>query len=107
MKDKHIFYSVCSLAVFVLCAIGIGYATDILPRYKTSDINDSQLTTDTTHGQTQNPATAPENEPATVKASPKKKNCPCCREDMAALKAHLENIRNQRMAEKTEPQESK
>ena len=107
VKDKHIFYSVCSLAIFVLCAIGIGYATDVLPRYKPSDINDSQLTTDTTQGLTQTSATAPENEPDTVNASLKKKDCPCCRNRTAALKARIENIRNKRLAKKTEPQENK
>lgn len=106
MKDKHIFYSVCCLAVFVLCAIGIGYATDILPRYQTSDINDSQLTTDTTHRFNRETAATSENKIDTVRSSAKKKNCPCCRGGMEALKAHLEKIRNQRRTKKTEPQES-
>ena len=106
MKDKYIFYSVCSLAVLALCVIGIGYATDALPRYKTTDSTNAQLTTDTTQGLTQTPATEEKNEPDRVMASPKKKNCACCSERMTALKARMQKIRNQRIAKNTAPREN-
>ncbi len=106
MKDKHILYNVCSLAYSVLCAIGIGYATDILPRYQTRDINDSQLTTDTTDRLNPETTATPEDKADTVRSSAKKKNCPCCSDRLSALKARIENIRNQRMAKNTDPQES-
>ena len=106
MKDKHIFYSVCSLAVLVLCAIGIAYATGALPRYKKNDITNAQLTADTTQGLTQTPATKEKNEPDRVKASPKKKNCACCSERMTVLKARMQKIRNQRIAKNTDPREN-
>ncbi len=105
MKDKHIFYSICGLALCVFCAIGIGYATDALPGYQTSDVNDAQLTTDTPQALNRETAAPPANKVDTVRSSAKKKNCPCCSDRMSTLKARIEHIRNQRQAKKTVPQE--
>ena len=71
MKDTHLFYAVCIIAAFAVAAVGIGYATDMLPLHK-----QGVATTAT-------PTTQPEVE--TVKAAKtvtveEKKGCGCCAE---------------------------
>ena len=34
MKDTHVFYGICIIAILAIAAVGIGYATDMLPLHK-------------------------------------------------------------------------
>lgn len=97
MKDKYIFYIVCSFAVLTICAIGIGYATDTLPLYKqdvkttpsstieTTQISPESLETGTTKSQIANTPS-------------KKKDCNCCKERMEKFRERMEKFRNRKTA---------
>ena len=97
MKDKHIFYMVCSFAVLVICAIGIGYATDALPLYK-QDVTTPPSSTINT------PQVSPENletgttENQIVNTPSKKKDCDCCKERMEKFRERMEKFRNRKTA---------
>ena len=47
MKDTHVFYGVCIIAALAIAAVGIGYATDMLPLHKQNTI--TPTTSDTTN----------------------------------------------------------
>ncbi len=90
MKDTHLFYVVCVVAVLVVGALGIGYATDILPLYKQSYTTSS----------IPNATVEPTVDTSTTSTSEleKKKDCSCCAERAAKIRARLEKIREKKAA---------
>lgn len=92
MKDTHLFYAVCIIAALAVVAVGIGYATDMLPLQK-----QGVATTAT-------PTTQPEVE--TVEASEtttreKKRGCGCCAERRAKYQEMMEKRRERQKAAAT------
>ena len=90
MKDKYIFYTVSIFAVFVICAIGIGYATDTFPLYKQNVPTILSSTIDTTQVRAENLETATTKKSDSEHSS-KKEDCDCC-------KKRMEKFRKQKMA---------
>ncbi len=102
MKDKHIFYIVCSFAVLVICAIGIGYATDARPLYKQNVTTSPSSTIDTTEVSTENLETGTTTNQI-VNTPSKKKDCDCCKERMEKFRERMEKFRKRKMdAQSTE-----
>lgn len=90
MKDTHLFYVVCVVAALVVGALGIGYATDILPLYKQSYTTPS----------IPNANVEPTGYTSTTSTSElqKKKDCACCAERAAKIRARIEKIREKKAA---------
>ncbi|MCY3743034.1 MAG: hypothetical protein OXH00_18615 [Candidatus Poribacteria bacterium] len=93
MKDTHIFYGVCLIAALAIAAVGIGYATDILPLHKQNTI--TTVTSDTTN--TLQPDIAPTRASESIAAS-KEKNCGCCAERRAKYQEMIKKRRERRKA---------
>ena len=87
MKKRHIFYSIATLAVIVLIAGVISYATE--SRSVQTDISTHTVE------QPASPETSTETE-----GSPavKKKACGCCSERMARLQEQIRKARERRQA---------
>lgn len=81
MKDTHVLCVVCSLAVFAIVCVFIGYATDTLPEQTQRVITISSQSQQETVTQT-----VPVSR---EKTDLKKKDCACCNENMEKLKAHI------------------
>lgn len=96
MKNKHIFYIVCSFAVLVICAIGIGYATDALPLYKQGVTTTPSSTLNTTQVSPENLETTTQNQ--IVNTPSKKKDCDCCKKRIEKFRERMEKFRNQKTA---------
>lgn len=97
MKDKHILYTVCVFAVLVVCAVCIGYATDVLPVYKQNVTTIPSSTIDTPQVRTDNLETVTiKNQ--TVNTPSKKKDCDCCKERMEKFRERMEKFRKQKAA---------
>lgn len=98
MKDTHIFYTVCVFATLVIGAIGIGYATDILPLYKQSDVVDASHI-DPPPVNIDSDETLTDLQKATTNTLEKKKDCSCCAERAGK---RLERIKRIRAKKKTQ-----
>ena len=99
MKDTHIFYGVCIIAVLAIAAVGIGYATDMLPLHK-------QPVRTTTVSATTNAIQSdpePTQAPKSVIA-PREKNCGCCAERRAKYEAIIKKRRERQKAAATAQQ---
>ena len=99
MKDTHVFYGICIIAVLAIAAVGIGYATDMLPLRKQP--------VSTTTGAA--PTNATQSDPETPQASKsvralKKKNCGCCAERKAKYEAIIKKRRERQKAAATAQQ---
>ena len=93
MKDTHIFYGVCIIAALAIAAVGIGYATDILPLHKQNTI--TATTSDTTN--TIQPDTTPTRASKNIAAS-KEKDCGCCEARRTRYKELIKKRRERRKA---------
>ena len=93
MKDTHVFYGVCIITVLAIAAVGIGYATDILPLHKQNTI--IATTSDTTN--TIQPDTVPTRASKSV-AALKEKDCGCCEERRAKYQEMIKKRRERRKA---------
>ena len=93
MKDTHVFYGVCIIAALAIAAVGVGYATDILPLHKQSII--TAATSDTTN--TLQPDTAPTRASESIAAS-KEKDCGCCAERRAKYQEMIKKRRERHKA---------
>lgn len=98
MKDTHVFYGVCIIAVLAIAAVGIGYATDMLPLHKQPVKTKMSTTTNAT-----------QSDPETTQApkrviAPKEKNCGCCAERRAKYEAIIKKRRERRKAAATAQQ---
>ena len=98
MKDTHVFYGVCIIAVLAIAAVGIGYATDMLPLHKqpvnttvSATINATQSDPETTQA------------PKSVRAL-KEKNCSCCAERKAKYEAMIKKRRERQKTAATAQQ---
>lgn len=99
MKDTHVFYGVCIIAVLAIAAVGIGYATDMLPLYKQpASTTTMSATTDATQS---DPETT---QPSKSVIAPKEKNCGCCTERKAKYEAIIKKRRERRKAAATAQQ---
>ena len=96
MKAKHRFHAACIIAVLALGAIGMGYATRILPLQKQSIIVTETLNTPET---TQTAIDTPET--AAKVTGLKKKNCACCAERIAKIRERRAKILAQKQAQKS------
>lgn len=99
MKDTHVFYGVCIIAVLAIAAVGIGYTTDMLPLHK-------QLVSTTTVSATTD-ATQSDSETTQAPKSviaPKEKNCGCCAERRAKYEAIIKKRRERQKAAATAQQ---
>ena len=99
MKDTHVFYGICIIAVLAIAAVGIGYATDMLPLHK-------QPVSTTTVSATTN---ATQSDPETTQSSKsvralKEKNCGCCTERRAKYEAMIKKRRERQKAAATAQQ---
>ncbi|RKU30390.1 hypothetical protein C6499_06670 [Candidatus Poribacteria bacterium] len=99
MKDTHVFYGVCSIAALAIVAVGIGYATDMLPLHK-QPVNATTMS-DTTSTTQSNPETPRASKG--VSAS-KEKNCGCCAERRAKYEALIKKRRQRQKAATTAQQ---
>ena len=90
MKKRHIFYSIATLAVIVIIAGVISYATE--SRSVQTDISTHTVE------QTASPETSTETEAA---PAVKKKACGCCSERMARLQEQIRKARERRQAAQT------
>ena len=88
MKDTHLFYAVCVIAALAVTAVGIGYATDMLPLHKQG----VAATTPTAQADTKTVETS---KTATVQED---KGCGCCAERRAK---YQEMIKKRRERQKT------
>lgn len=93
MKDTHVFYGVCIIATLAIAAVGIGYATDILPLHKQNTI--TTTTSDTTN--TIQPDTARTRASKSTTAL-KEKDCGCCAERRTRYKEMIKKRRERRKA---------
>ena len=93
MKDTHVFYGVCIIAALAIAAVGIGYATDILPLHKQNTIT---ATTSDTINIVQSNA-APTGTSESIAAS-KEKDCGCCAERRAKYEEMIRKRRERRKA---------
>ena len=93
MKDTHVFYGACVIAALAITAVGIGYATGILPLHKQNTI--TATISDTTN--TIQPNTAPTRTSKNITAS-KEKDCGCCAERRAKYKEMIKKRRERRNA---------
>ena len=88
MKDKHLFYAVCIIAVLAVAAVGIGYTTDMLPLPKQSVAATANATqTDAKTAETSESAT-----------SLRDKNCGCCAERRAKYAEMMKKRRERQKA---------
>ena len=85
MKDTHIFYAVCVIAALAVAAVGIGYATDMLPLHKQGVTATATPATqaDTGSAKITKTATAQED-----------KDCECCAERRAKYQQMTKNVVN-------------
>ena len=93
MKDTHVFYGFCIIAALAIAVVGIGYATDMLPRHKQSIIT-TRTPSATNATQTDTEATRAAKSPT----APKKKNCGCCAERRAKYEEWLKKRHELRKA---------
>ena len=99
MKDTHVFYGVCIIAALAIAAVGIGYATDMLPLHKQPvSATTVSATTNTTQSDTET-AQAPKSVIAL-----KEKNCGCCAERRAKYEARIKKRLERRKAAATAQQ---
>ena len=99
MKDTHIFYGVCIIAALAIVAVGIGYATDMLPLHK-QPVNTATMSATTSATQS-NPETTRASK--SVKTS-KEKNCGCCTKRRARYEAIIKKRRERQKAATTAQQ---
>lgn len=94
MKDTHVFYGVCIIAALAIAAVGIGYATDILPLHNKQNTI-TATTSDTTNAV--QPDTAVTRASKSI-AAPKDKDCGCCAERRAKYEEMIKKRRERRKA---------
>lgn len=99
MKDTHVFYGVCIIAALAIVAVGIGYATDMLPLHK-QPVNTATMSATTSTTQSN---------PETTRASKsvrtyKEKKCGCCTERRAKYEAIIKKRRERQKAATTAQQ---
>ncbi len=99
MKDTHIFYGVCIIAALAITAVGIGYATDILPLHK-QPVNTTTMSATTNAAQSDSETTQASESIKTLK----QKNCGCCAERRAKYEAMIKKRRERQKAAATAQQ---
>ena len=93
MKDTHVFYGVCIIAVLAIAAVGIGYATEILPLHKQNTI--TATASDTTD--IVQPDTTLTRTSKSI-AALKEKDCGCCTERRTKYQEMIKKRRERRKA---------
>ncbi|MCG9133987.1 hypothetical protein J5I95_20190 [Candidatus Poribacteria bacterium] len=96
MKDTHIFYGVCIIAALAIAAVGIGYATDMLPLHK-QQVNTTTMSATTNTTQSDSETTQASETIKTLK----QKNCGCCAERRAKYEAIIKKRRERQKAAAT------
>ncbi len=95
MKDTHLFYAVCIIAALAVVAVGIGYATDMLPLHKQGV---ATTATPTTQSEVE---TAKTTETTTAQED---KGCGCCAERRAKYQEMMKKRRERQKAAATAEQ---
>ena len=93
MKDTHVFYTVCIIAILAVAAVGIGYATNMLPLHK-----QGVVTTPTSAAANTVQADAETAETSESATPLRDKNCGCCAERRARYEEIMKKRRERQKA---------